>query len=201
MITKSHSNIILPSVTVEKSSYFKKSLSRPGFSPGRTMEYFGNVNYGSNERILNLTKEGLVNYPEEELYLVVTSAGGAIGTALSFYDSVRSILHATITTIASGDVDSSGVLIFLAGQKRYVTKHTTLLLNLSGRTFESGKRYTAEEMAAMLKEDRIKNKQYACVIAEHSNLTLAQVMKMMRSHTLLTPERLVKYGLAEAVLD
>lgn len=165
------------------------------------MEYFGNVNYGTNERILNLIKEGLVNYPEEELYLIVTGAGGATGTALSFYDSVRSILHATITTIASGDVDSSGVLVFLAGQKRYVTKHTTLLLHLSGRTFESGKRYTAEEMGAMQKEDRIKDKQYASVIAEHSHLSIAQVTKMMRCHTLLTPEQLIKYGLAEAILD
>lgn len=201
MLTKASPNIILPSVTVEKSSYFKQSISRPGFSPGRTMEYFGNVNYGTNERILNLIKEGLVNYPEEELYLIVTSAGGGTGTALSFYDSVRSILHATITTIAAGDVDSSGILIFLAGQKRYVTKHTTLLLHLSGRTFDSGKRYTAEEIDAMVKEDRIKDKQYAGVIALHSNLSLAQVMKLMRSHTLLTPDKLIKYGLAEAILD
>ncbi len=201
MITKIYPNIILPSVTVEKSSYFKQSVSRPGFSPGRTMEYFGNVNYGTNERILNLIKEGLVNYPEEELYLIVTGAGGPTGAALSFYDSVRSILHASITTIASGDVDSSGILVFLAGHKRYVTKHTTLLLHLSGRTFDSGKRYTAEEIDAIVNEDRIKDKQYASVIAEHSNLREQQVMKMMRSHTLLTPDKLIKYGLAEAILD
>lgn len=201
MVTKTSANISLPSIIVEKNSYFKQSVSRPGFSPGRTMEYFGNVNYGTNERILNLIKESLVNYPEEELYLVVTSAGGPTGTALSFYDSVRSILHATMTTIASGDVDSSGILIFLAGQKRYVTKHTTLLLHLSGRTFDSGKRYTAEEIDAMVKEDRIKDKQYASVIAEHSNLSAQHVMKMMRCHSLLTPDKLIKYGLAEAILD
>src|SRR4051812_18347992 len=100
LTTTSSNNIVLPSLTIEKSSYFKKTISRPGFSPGRTLEYFGTVNYSTNERILNLIKEGLVNYPEDELYLAVTSAGGPTGTALSFYDSVRSILHADITTIA-----------------------------------------------------------------------------------------------------
>jgi len=148
-----------------------------------------------------MIREKLSSFPDEEVALIVTSTGGPTGTAMSFYDTIRSVWCANITTIGSGDVDSSGILIFLSGRHRYVTKHTTLLLHLAGRIFEPGKRFTREEIEAMTNEDRLKDEQYASVIAEHSlGLAVEDVLQMMKNNTILTPSDLVRYGLAEAVL-
>jgi ATP-dependent protease ClpP protease subunit len=171
------------------------------FSPEQTIEYFGTVNYATNDRVLGMIREKYSGFPKGELCLIVTSTGGPTGTAMSFYDTIRSVWGLDITTIGSGDVDSSGILIFLSGKNRYVTKHTTLLLHLAGRIFEPGKRFTREEIEAMTTEDRIKDEQYASVIAEHAvGLSLNDVLQMMKNNTILIPSDLVRYGLAKAIL-
>ena len=162
----------------------------------------GLVNYSTSERVIEAIKERMIEDPHAPVYLSVTSAGGTSGTAMSFYDHMREILRPDLVTIGSGDVDSSGVILFLSGRTRYVTKHTTMLLHPAGRTFEEGKRYTAREHDAMMREDRLKDMQYATIVAENSNGSLSpeMVLELMEQHTILTPADLLFYGLVTAVL-
>ncbi len=161
------------------------------------------VNYTTNERVIGEVRDLVISASHKEITLQVTSAGGPTGTAMSFYDTMRYVLKPHLTTIGSGDVDSSGIIIFLAGDTRFVTPHTTLLLHVAGRHFDEGKRYTAGEMDAMLREDRLKDFQYASVVAERSKgrLESKQVLKMMEKNTILTPLELVTYGLADSILE
>lgn len=172
------------------------------FPPERMVEYLGMVNYATCERAIEEIRELLQEDPIQNINLLVTCAGGPSGTAMGFYDTVRSVLKPNLTTIGSGDVDSSGVIIFLAGDTRYVTKNTTLLFHEAGGCFEGSKRYTASEIDAILREYRLKDFQYASIVAERSNgrLTSEQVLSMMEKNTILTPLELVSYGLADGIL-
>lgn len=172
-------------------------------SHSRSLEYFGIVNYATTERVLEEIKVLMMEDPNEEIYLSVTSAGGPTGTAMSFYDHIRYVIKPALVTIGSGDVDSSGIILFLSGEKRYLTKNTTLLLHKAGRTFESGKRFTATELEAMLQEDTLKDLQYATVLVErsHNRLTVKKVLKLMEDNTILTPDQMVAYGLAHSILS
>jgi ATP-dependent protease ClpP protease subunit len=169
----------------------------------RIVEYFGTVNYATSERILGKIKDLIIESRQEEICMLVTSTGGPTGTAMSFYDAIRYVIKPNLITIAAGDVDSSGILIFLAGDKRYVTPHTTLLLHLAGRTFDGGTRFTAHEIEAMLREDKLKDLHYASVVAERSggHLTTEKVLQLMERNTLLTPPELVSWGLADSIVD
>ncbi len=122
---------------------------------------------------------------------------------MSFYDQVNSVLKPKLVTIGSGDVDSSGIIIFLSGEKRYVTPHTTIFFHLAGRTFDGAKRFTAFDLETMAREDKVKDLQYAGLVAKrsHGRLTREKVLKMMEKNTLCTPEELVAYGLADRVLE
>lgn len=167
------------------------------------IEYFGVVNYNTNERILGLIKDSLIRDPDAELTMLVTSAGGPSGTAMSFYDTVRQVLRPRLTTIGLGDVDSSGVILFLTGSTRFVTPHTTMLLHPAGRSFEPGKRFTAEEVEAMTAEDRMKDDQYASIVTANSRgkLTKLRVSELMNKHSVLSPEQIVAFGLADKILE
>jgi ATP-dependent protease ClpP protease subunit len=181
----------------------RRTRKTPIIDHARTVEYFGTVNYATNERVLEEIRAHVLNDATAPITLQVTSPGGPTGTAMSFYDTVRHVLKPNLTTIGSGDVDSSGIIIFLTGDTRYVTPHTTLLLHLAGRIFGEGQRFTVAEMDAMLREDRLKDFQYASVLAErsHGRLTSEQVLAMMEKNTILTPLELVTYGLADRVLS
>lgn len=179
------------------------SLAPRRFNPARMLEYLGVVNYATTERVLEEIRDLYRAAPDEEIVLTVTSPGGPTGTAMSFHDHIVRVLKPNLSTIASGDVDSSGIILFLSGDRRYVTPNTTLLLHRAGRTFEGGKRITADELDAMLREDRLKDFQYASVVADrsHGSLTAEKVLSLMDANTILTPTDLVAYGLADEILS
>jgi|GEM_PF-708930 len=181
----------------------QRRLPLQAYSPARSLQYFGIVNYATTERVIEEITQLMQNDPYSEICLSVTSAGGPTGTAMSFYDHIRSVLKPPLVTVGSGDVDSSGVIIFLAGEKRYLTKNTTLLLHRAGRVFEGGKRITASELEAMYREDNLKDFQYASVLAENSDgrLDVEKVLQLMDNNTILTPSEMVAFGLAHSVLD
>ena len=70
---------------------------KPLFPLERMTEYFGVVNYATNERVLNTLKHFTKKFPTGSLYLIITSAGGPSGTAMSFYDTVRGVIRPSLT--------------------------------------------------------------------------------------------------------
>lgn len=168
----------------------------------RTLRYIGSVTRMMNERVIGQIEKMLDKNAGEEIALFITSPGGAAGVAMSFYDTVRHVLKPRLVTIGSGEVDSSGIIVFLAGMRRFVTKRTTFLFHPAGRMF-GNQRYTTSEMAAMLEEDRLKDKHYASVVAENSKgkLTVEDVLLMMEQHTVLSAEDFVAAGLADDILE
>lgn len=191
------------SITAPVPIHFETSIiTQPAFDRSRTVRYVGPVTRASNERILNAIGKHVDAAPHEPVTLFVTSTGGPTGSAMSFYDTVRHLIRPNLITIGSGDVDSSGIIIFLSGDRRYITARTTLLLHPAGRVF-GNQRYTTAEMAAMLAEDKLKDEQYASVLADRSRgrLSLDDVLTLMQNHTVLSPADLVSYGLADEILS
>ena len=176
----------------------------PGvFGTDELIKYLGCVNYATTERVLNDIRRRLDEAPGVPITMLVTSPGGPSGTGMSFYDTVRTILRPTLTTIGSGDIDSSGLIIFLTGSTRYVTAHTTGLLHKAGRYFDPNTRYTAKDLRTMAAEDDLKDEQYASIVAACSDgrLTTVEVLALMEAETVLQPVDMVRYGLAHAVID
>jgi len=178
-----------------------KKIPSPAVPPAQSLEYLGNVNHAVNEKLFAEIKKRIARGPHDDIYLTVTSAGGPTGIAMCFYDTMRYILKPNLITVGTGDVDSSGIIIFLSGERRYISKHTTLLLHLAGRRFDPSVRFNAGEIEAMAKEDRLKDFQYASVIADNSFvLTPQDVLDMMEKNTVLSPDELVSLGLAGKIL-
>lgn len=183
----------------------QKTLWSDFFIPDyeRTVEWLGGVNFENLDKIISKIKLLLVRDQEKEVLLVVNSYGGPTGVGMSFYDAVKTWLRPRLTTIGSGYVDSSGVIVFLAGEKRYLTRNTTLLFHLAGRTFEGGKRFSTADMEDMLKEDKVKDYQYACVVSDATGgrYSPEDILDMMARSTVLTAEEAVNMGLAHKVLE
>lgn len=190
-------------LTIEESQPLKLKKYTPHTqSLGRTAEWLGSVTQDTSFKVISKIKELMGQNADEVITLMVTSPGGSSGVAMSFFDLMTKVYKPNLHTIGSGDVDSSGIIIFLSGDKRVLTRNTTLLLHMAGRTFDGSKRFTTSEVDAMLQEDLIKDRLYAAIVAERSDgkLTPGKVMDMMRSGTVLTAEEAVQYGLAHHIL-
>lgn len=172
------------------------------FDASRTVEWFGGVSHENLGKVVGKVKELVSLDRQAEVSLLVNSPGGATGIAMSFFDTMRSVLKPVLTTIGTGDVDSSGVIVFLAGTKRYLTKNTTLLFHLAGRTFGTEKRFSTADLEDILKEDRLKDYQYACAVSDatEGRLTPEKVLEMMKRNTVLTAEEAVSLGIAHKII-
>jgi ATP-dependent Clp protease protease subunit len=171
--------------------------------PHRTIQWIGGVSGTILADITEQIQSLVLDNPTEPINLVVTSHGGPTGIGMSFYDTMRSVYKPNLNTIGSGDVDSSGIIVFMAGNTRFITPNTTLLLHLAGRTFDTPKRLTTPEMESIIKEDKLKDFQYASVIADRSNgkLTVQKVLDLMGNNTVLSASEAVELGLAHAILE
>ena len=169
----------------------------------RLLQWIGGVNNENLEKTLSNIAALMKEDATSEIQLLINSHGGATGIGMAFYDSVRSLLKVNLTTIGTGDVNSSGVTILLSGKKRYLTKNTTILLHLAGRTFGTEKRFSTLDMEDILKEDKVKDYQYACVVsnATEGRFSPEKVLELMRLNTVLTAEEAVQMGLADKVLE
>ncbi|MBX4199010.1 ATP-dependent Clp protease proteolytic subunit [Candidatus Parcubacteria bacterium] len=198
----SKNTINTTSATITNQTRSRSKAAPFSARPERTISWLGGVNYQNLDSVMNEVKRMLIESPKDEIHLMVNSFGGASGIGMSFYDAMRTWLKPNLVTIGSGDVDSSGIIVFLAGQRRYITQNTTLLFHMAGRTFGTEKRFTVEDMEAMLKEDNLKDYQYACVVSDATNgrYTPERVLEMMRKNTILTADEAVQMGLAHKVL-
>lgn len=181
------------------------SVARSDFfvaKPERMMEWLGGVNYENLQKILSEMKGLMLSEPKEELQLLVNSFGGATGIGMSFYDAVTTWLKPNLCTIGSGDVDSSGIIVFLAGKRRFLTPNTTMLFHLAGRTLGNDQRFSTADMGSMLKEDKLKDYQYAGVVSERTSGQYSReaVLELMAGNTIVTAEEAVAMGLADQVL-
>lgn len=170
--------------------------------PERTVEWFGGVNYTNLEKTLARIRRHMIIDAGEEIHLLVSSCGGATGIALSFHDTIKSVLKPNLVTIGTGDVDSSGVIVFLTGEKRFLTKNTTMLLHLGGRTLAAERRYSTQDLENLLNENRLRDYQYACLLADATNgrATPARILELMAKNTILTAEEALNLGLAHHIL-
>lgn len=171
-------------------------------NPARTLEWLGAVSYSNLEKVFARIKELMIEDKNAPIYLMVNSFGGATGIAMSFYDAVQSWLRPNLITIGSGDVDSSGIIVMLAGRRIYITRNTTLLLHLAGRSFAEAKRFSSADMDNMIKEDRLKDYQYASILATvgGGKYGTDKILEMMAKNTIMTAEEAVNMGLAQEVI-
>lgn len=86
----------------------------------RTFRYTGRIERKKLESLLDGLKRS-----KTPCELIMRSHGGFMEAALWFYDEIKT-LGLNITTVADAYVDSSAIIVFLAGTTRVITPDTTM---------------------------------------------------------------------------
>lgn len=139
---------------------------------------------------------------DTRLYLY--SLGGNPGAALGFYDFVRSHKNASkLEIIAVGDVASSSVVVFLAGddKKRFIYPNTTILIH-GIRRVNVGSSLSGQQISEWHRDTALTTKSFCEIIADRTNLTKRQVENMMiQSSGIFDALDSVKKGFAMKIIE
>ena len=134
---------------------------------------------------------------KEPIYLHISSDGGVLFNALSAIDTILNS-EIDIITICEGCVSSAGVLIALAGKKRYITEHSYMLIH-EIRSGCNGK-YT-ECIDDMKNNDILMNDMIKYMNKRCNNKLLKRELPTILKHDIIwDSKKCLKYGLVDEIL-
>jgi len=85
---------------------------------------------------------------EKPIDIYISSYGGSVYEAFGLYDTLRSLKNVIVRTHAIGKVMSAGFILFLAGDERYCSSRTTLMMH----SISSGMQGKLHELRVDMKE-------------------------------------------------
>ena len=128
--------------------------------------------------------------------LYIHSYGGDLRQAIFFCDLIESS-RVPIITVVTGAAMSAGLLIFLAGKRRYAFKHSKVLIH-QGSGASAG---SYEEMDAAQKAYKKEIESMRDYILSHTNIYESTYEKRKKSDWYLGGEDLVKFGVADKIIS
>ena len=134
------------------------------------------------------------------LYLAMSTPGGQTQAGIALYNTLRAMpFHLTVHNISS--VNSMGNVIFLAGETRYSTAHSTFMFH--GVGFDVNGPIRIEEQHARDKLDSILADQsrMANIITARSNIGNDKVAELFRAQTTVDATWAKDNGIVEDIRD
>jgi len=134
------------------------------------------------------------------IYFFINSPGGSVIDGMALYDFIK-LLHSPVITVCMGNASSMGALLFLAGERRVMLKHSKIMIHDAsfGHAEFSG-----------LKPDEIKERTEQLVktcellrriVAERTGRSLEEVTEKMKTDSYFESDEAVEFGLATEVAN
>ncbi len=169
------------------------------FDLERAVWWEGDVCSDDAQKMLARFYELLKKDKKEPITLHINSDGGEPTIAFSFYEFIR-LYKVQLRTIAMGEVHSAAVTLFLAGQQRFVTPSTTMVLHRVRTSFTRDKSYTADDFERHACGARHLERRYNEIIVSQTKLTPRKIRTMCNRGARLNPEQIVEHGFAQAII-
>lgn len=161
------------------------------------IKFFAPVDSNSVNPLMNLVDQKL-GEGTKRFVILISSPGGSVFHGLSVHNYLRGI-PAEIETHNFGSVDSIGVVMFLAGSKRYSVPDARFLIHPVTMGFIGNERLEEKQIEERLKNLRIDTENIAAVIAGGTGKTEEEIVRAMHDRVTLSPEQAQEYGLIEGV--
>jgi ATP-dependent Clp protease protease subunit len=162
------------------------------------ISFSAEINPNTTESLIaalaNCANEGV-----EAVHLLLSTPGGSVMNGMNLYNVLRAMPFKLITHNV-GNVDSIGNAVFLAGEERYASPHTTFMFH--GVGFDA----VGERMEEKLLRERLDGvladqKRIGDIIDERTNLEPEQIEALFREAQTKDATYAVSTGIVHEVKD
>jgi len=140
------------------------------------VSFTAEINPNTTESLI-ATCTNLVNNGVKKIYLLFSTPGGLVSHGMTLFNTLKG-LPVELTIHNSGNVDSIGNVIFLAGAKRYACKHSTFMFHGVGFNGQAGVRLEEKNLKETLASLHAEQKRIGDVIAETTGIIPDEVSKL-----------------------
>jgi ATP-dependent Clp protease protease subunit len=163
------------------------------------INWFGSVTEDRVRRLLGYCAGRETGWQPETVYLGMSTEGGINAPAYHFFN-VASQLPCDLVIHNTGVIDSAGVLLFVAGQRRYACQNSRFLLHPMGFNFKEAYMPLAEmrEKLSILERDA---EIHTEILSQRTKFQPADLDKLWLCGRTFGPEEAKQYGLIDEVRD
>ena len=134
------------------------------------------------------------------VYLMLSTPGGSVMNGINLYNVLRSMpFH--LTTHNVGNVDSIGNAVFLAGETRYASPHSTFMFHGVGFDVDQKTRLEEKLLRERLRAVLSDQQRIGAIIRQHTKLTERQVRVFFREAQTMDATFAASCGIIDEVRD
>ena len=136
--------------------------------------------------------------PGKEITVYISSPGGEVTSGLVFYDVMR-MAKSPVKTVCIGTAASMGSILFLAGDKRCMTRHARLMIHDPSVVMGSqpSKALAVQDTLESIMKTR---ETLARIISERTGKPLRTVYSKTKGDTYFDADEAIDFGLATEIL-
>ena len=142
------------------------------------------------------SKSDSIDIEKPCIYLHINSDGGCVYSALSALDTLSS-LDIKLVTIAEGHICSAATMIYLAGEERWMRKHTYTLIHQI-RTFSGW--VTHKEMVDEMDTTNELQNMLVELYKEHTNIPKKKLDSLMSHEIQMNSATCLKYNFCHKLI-
>jgi ATP-dependent protease ClpP protease subunit len=140
------------------------------------VSFSAEINPNTTETLI-ATVSNISNKGVKNVYLLISTPGGAVMNGINLYNILRSLpIH--LITHNVGNVDSIGNAVFLAGTERFACAHSTFMFHGVGFDLNGQIRLEEKMLKEHLASIEVEHKRIGAVIEERTNLDPVAISKL-----------------------
>ena len=175
-------------ITVDNHIYFYSEVER-----AKMLE----LNKAIRELDTKLQKEALsFSIPLPYIYLHINSYGGSIFAGLSTLDTIRNT-KCDIITIIEGCAASAGTMISIVGKKRWMQKHSYMLIHQLSSS--SWGKYS--ELVDDMENNNKLMEMIKTLYEEYTKVPTSRLEEILKHDLWWDAQKCLEYGLVDKILD
>lgn len=163
------------------------------------VSFSAEIDANTTESLL-ATMSNLTNQGVQRVVLCISTPGGNVMSGMNVYNMLRAMPF-TLVTHNVGNVDSIGNAIFLAGEERYASPHSTFMFHGVGFTTQGGKHFEEKLLRERLEGILADQKRIGSILEERTTLTSDQIEPLFREAQTKDAAYAVSAGIVHEVKD
>jgi len=161
------------------------------------IKFFSGVDGNSINALMNIIDKE-IEKGTKKIVLLISSPGGTVFHGISMYNYLTGI-PIEVETHNFGSVDSIGVVIYLAGTKRYSVPDARFLIHAVQANFSGNLSLEEKQLEERLKGLQIDIRNIAGIIAKGTTKTREEIIDNMHNRVTLNPEEAKEYKLVHEI--
>lgn len=173
--------------------------SIPKNAPLVYVSFSAEINVSTAENLIAVMAN-CANEQVKQVYLLLSTPGGNVREGCNLYNVLRGMPFELVTH-NTGTVGSVGNAIFLAGSKRYGSRHSTFMFHGVGHTAQQQQRFEQkdfeERLSALISEQKV----IGSIITEHTKISESEIAELFRQGQTKDSEFAVEKGIINEIRD